>query len=75
MADHYTIDSWEELKKELKSQFFPENVEYMVRHHLRDLKQIGTIIDYVKKFLALMLDIKDMSEKDKLFFFLEGLKP
>ena len=31
--------------------------------------------EYVKQFSALMLDIRDMSEKDKLFHFLEGLKP
>ncbi|KAK4404206.1 hypothetical protein Sango_0789200 [Sesamum angolense] len=31
--------------------------------------------DYVKVFLALMLDIRDMSEKDKLFTFMESLKP
>ncbi|KAL0430855.1 UNVERIFIED_CONTAM: hypothetical protein Sradi_0711500 [Sesamum radiatum] len=30
--------------------------------------------DYVKSFSALMLDIRDMSEKDKLFTFMEGLK-
>lgn len=70
-----TIDSWERLKEELKLQFFPENVEYNARRALRDLKHTGTIREYVKQFSALMLDIKDMSEKDKLFFFLEGLKP
>ncbi|KAL0413699.1 UNVERIFIED_CONTAM: hypothetical protein Sradi_1571600 [Sesamum radiatum] len=31
--------------------------------------------DYVKSFSTLMLDIRDMSEKDKLFTFMEGLKP
>ena len=30
---------------------------------------------YVKQFSALMLDIRDMSEKDKLFYFLDGLQP
>ena len=47
----------------------------MAKRHLRDLKQIGTIKDYVEKFSALMLDIRDMFEKDKMLFFLEGLKP
>ena len=36
---------------------------------------MGTIREYVKKFSGLMLNIKDMSEKDKLFYFLERLKP
>ena len=36
---------------------------------------MGTVHEYVKKFLRLMLDIKDLSEEDKLFYFLERLKP
>ncbi|KAJ7978484.1 Retrotransposon protein, putative, Ty3-gypsy subclass [Quillaja saponaria] len=65
----------EEAKGELKAQFFPENVEYIARRNLRELKQTGTIREYVKRFAGLMLDIRDMSEKDKMFYFLEGLKP
>ena len=75
MAGRCEINSWEDLKRELKTQFFPENVEYMARRQLIHLKQTGSIREYVKKFSALMLDIRDMSEKDKMFFFLEGLKP
>ena len=70
-----TITTWEDLKRELKTQFLPENVAYIARRHLRELKHTGTIREYVKKFSGLMLDIKDMSEVDKLFAFLEGLKP
>ena len=75
MVGRCEINSWEDLKRELKTQFFPKNVEYMARHLLIHLKQIGSIREYVKKFLALMLDIRDIFEKDKMFFFLEGLKP
>ncbi|KAJ7963972.1 Senescence-specific cysteine protease sag39 [Quillaja saponaria] len=32
------IDTWEDLRRELKAQFFPENVEYNARRNLRDLK-------------------------------------
>ena len=70
-----TIETWADLKKELKAQFLPENVEYMARRQLRDLKHTGTVREYVKQFSALMLDIRDMSENDKLFYFMEGLKP
>ena len=35
---------------------------------------MDTIREYMKKFSGLMLHIKDMSEEDKLFDFLEGLK-
>ncbi|KAL0462642.1 UNVERIFIED_CONTAM: hypothetical protein Slati_0151800 [Sesamum latifolium] len=46
-----------------------------IRRALRKLEHTGSMQDYVKSFLALMLDIRDMSEKDKLFTFMEGLKP
>lgn len=69
------IDSWADLKRELKAQFLPENVEYQARRQLRELKHTGTVREYVKQFSALMLDIKDMAEYDKLFYFMEGHKP
>ncbi|KAL0317364.1 UNVERIFIED_CONTAM: hypothetical protein Sangu_2150700 [Sesamum angustifolium] len=34
----------------------------------------GTVRDYVKEFGSLMLDVRDMSEEDKLFNFLPGLQ-
>ncbi|KAA0055941.1 uncharacterized protein E6C27_scaffold319G00670 [Cucumis melo var. makuwa] len=70
-----TVDTWDALKRELRSQFFPENVEILARRKLRDLRHIGEIREYVKQFVGLMLDIRDMSEKDKVFYFVEGLKP
>lgn len=70
-----SIDSWDDFQRELKNQFLPENVEFIARRKLRQLRQTGTVRDYVKQFSALMLDIRDMSEKDKLFYFIEGLKP
>ena len=54
------------LLKELRAQFFLENVEFIARR---------TIKDYVKQFSVVMLDMRDMSEKDKIFCFVEGLKP
>ena len=67
------ISTWEELKQELKVHFYPENVDYLARRKLRDLRQKGTVQDYVKQFTTIMLDIRDMTEKDKLFYFLDGL--
>ena len=64
----------ETLKKELKDQFFPSNMAWMARESLKRLKQIETITDYVKEFSSLILDIKDMSEVDKLFNFMSGLQ-
>ncbi|KAA0062982.1 uncharacterized protein E6C27_scaffold468G00790 [Cucumis melo var. makuwa] len=70
-----TVDTWDALKRELRSQFFPENVEILARRKLRDLRHTGEIREYVKQFAGLMLDIRDMSKKDKVFYFVEGLKP
>ena len=73
--DECPIKTWGDLKRELKGQFFPENVEYNARRKLRELVQTGTVREFVRGFSTLMLDIRDMSEKDKMFYFLEGLKP
>lgn len=70
-----TIQTWEDLKKELKLQFLPENVEYLARKSLKRLHHSGSIRDYVKQFTILLLDITDMTEKDTLFFFMDGLQP
>ncbi|KAA0036726.1 uncharacterized protein E6C27_scaffold1244G00110 [Cucumis melo var. makuwa] len=70
-----TIDTWDALKKELRSQFFPENFEILARRKLRELKHTGSNREYVKHFARLMLDIHDLSEKDKVLCFVEGLKP
>lgn len=64
-----TIDTWGDFKKELRAQFFPENVEFIARRKLRELKHMETIRVYVKQFSAIMLVIRDMSGKDKVFCF------
>ena len=68
------IESWEILKKELKDQFLPTNTAWMARESLKKLKQTGSVRDNVKEFSSLILDIKDMSEVDKLFNFMFGLQ-
>ena len=62
-----TIDTWEKLKQELRSQFFPKNIEIMAKRKLGDLKHTSSIREYVKQFSLLMLDIRQMSELDKIF--------
>ncbi|KAK2997320.1 hypothetical protein RJ639_025868 [Escallonia herrerae] len=69
------INTWEILKRELKSQFFPENTAFNARKALLECKQTGLVREYCQAFSALMLDISDMSAVDRLFFFMEGLKP
>ncbi|KAK3000577.1 hypothetical protein RJ639_021987 [Escallonia herrerae] len=69
------INTWEIPKRELKSQFFPENTAFNARKALLECKHTGSVREYCQAFSALMLDISDMSAVDRLFFFMEGLKP
>ena len=69
------IETWDVLKKELKDQFLPLNTAWVAREALKKLRHSGSVRDYVKEFSSLMLDIKNMSEEDKLFNFLSGLQP
>ncbi len=66
------MDSFDDFKRELKSQFFPVNAEEEARGKLRRLKQTGSIRDYVKEFTT--LEIPDTSDKDALFLFMDGLQ-
>ena len=68
------IDRWDILKKELKDQFLPTNTAWLTRESLKKLRQTGSVREYVKEFSSLILDIKDMSEYDKLFNFMSGLQ-
>ncbi|XP_072083760.1 uncharacterized protein [Arachis hypogaea] len=69
------IATWEDFKRELKRQFFPENVVYEARKKLRELKHKSTISDYVKEFTTLTLQIPNLASEDALFFFIDGLQP
>uniref|UniRef100_A0A803N8Q4 RNA-directed DNA polymerase n=1 Tax=Chenopodium quinoa TaxID=63459 RepID=A0A803N8Q4_CHEQI len=63
------------MKDETRKQFLPNNTSWVARDKLKDLKHTNTIREYVKQFMSLMLDIGNMSEEDKLFQFMSGLKP
>ncbi|KAJ7951825.1 Retrotransposon protein, putative, Ty3-gypsy subclass [Quillaja saponaria] len=52
------IDTWEDLRRELKAQFFPENVEYIAQRNLRELKQTGTIREGIDHEIELVPGIK-----------------
>ncbi|KAL0421454.1 UNVERIFIED_CONTAM: hypothetical protein Slati_3168300 [Sesamum latifolium] len=73
-ANQVLIDTWVLLREAIREQFFPKNVEYNARRALQKLEHTGSMWDYVKAFSTLMLDIRDISEKDKLFTFMEGLR-
>lgn len=69
-----SIATWDEFKRDLKRQFYPENVEELAMKKLRGLRQTGTIRDYISQYSSLMLEIPDMEEKTRLIFFMDGLQ-
>ncbi|KAK4383413.1 hypothetical protein Sango_2777100 [Sesamum angolense] len=73
-ANRDKIETWDVLQKELKDQFLRCNTSWLARESIRKLKHAGIVRDYVKEFSSLMLDVRDMSEEDKLFNFLSGLQ-
>ncbi|KAJ4722993.1 Retrotransposon protein, putative, Ty3-gypsy subclass [Melia azedarach] len=74
-AQRATVETWDSLKRELKAQFLPCNAGWLARESLKRLKHTGSVREYVKAFSSLMLDIKNMSDEDKLFNFISGLQP
>ncbi|RVX02929.1 hypothetical protein VitviT2T_020572 [Vitis vinifera] len=69
-----TIETWEDFKREIKKQFYPEDVAYLARKNMRCLKHTGSIRDYVKEFSALMLEIPNMTQEELLFNFMDNLQ-
>jgi len=63
------------MKKEIRNQLLPYHASWIARDKLKDLKQTGVVHNYLKTFSSLLLDIKVMSDEDKIFNFTSGLKP
>lgn len=68
------FQSWEEFRSELKIAFEEPNEQMSLRRRLKRLKQVGTIHQYVVDFRTIVGQIEDMSVKDQVLAFVEGLK-
>ena len=64
------IDTWKEIKK----QFYSEDVESMAQKKIKHLKHTRLICYYVKEFSSLMLEALGMNEKNLLFNFMDNLQ-
>ncbi|KAK3007925.1 hypothetical protein RJ639_014734 [Escallonia herrerae] len=73
-TDGCDVKTWEKFKHELKRQFYPESVKDMVMINLQWLRKKGSICEYVKEYSALMLEIPEMSERQRLCFFVDELQ-
>ena len=70
----YTTETWEEFKREIKRQLYPDDVAYLARKNMRRLKHTGSIRDYVNEFSSRMLEIPNMIEEKLLFNFMDNLQ-
>lgn len=70
-----TITTFDDFTKELKRKFYPENADDEARARLRRLKHLGSIRDYIKDFINLVLEIPDLPDKDALLNFMDGFQP
>ena len=67
-----TIDTWDAFKREIKKQFYLEDVTYIARKNMKCLRHTGLICEYVKEFSTLVLEIPNMFEKEQLFNFMDN---
>ncbi|MBA0574829.1 hypothetical protein Golob_024486, partial [Gossypium lobatum] len=69
------IGTWQEFQCELKGQFYPEFTEEEARAMLQGITQRGTVGEYVLEFKKLMLQVSEVTEREALLAFQNGLKP
>jgi len=65
----------EKVERGFQLHFGPGNQEWVGRDHLRELKHSDTIKNYTNKFLSLMLDTRNMYEKDNVYPLINSLHP
>ncbi|MBA0767171.1 hypothetical protein Gotri_016109 [Gossypium trilobum] len=68
------IGTWQEFQCELKGQFYLEFTEEEAQAKLQGIMQRGTVGEYVREFKELMLQVSDVTEKEALLVFKNGLK-
>ncbi|EGZ07766.1 hypothetical protein PHYSODRAFT_528769, partial [Phytophthora sojae] len=67
--------SWQLFKAKLRERFRPKDFEYNLRERLFQLKEHGTIHEYVSSFQDLMSQSElGISEMEKRFYFQNGLR-
>ncbi len=68
------IEEWKEFKEALIQQFKPVNSSKIARDKLARLKQNKSVQEYIFAFRAIILEIEDIAESEKLDRFVRGLK-
>ncbi|KAK3021723.1 hypothetical protein RJ639_046069 [Escallonia herrerae] len=73
-TDGCDVKTWEKFKHELKRQFYPKSIVDIAMINLKWLRKKGSIRKYVKEYSTFMLKIPEMSERQRLCFFIDGLQ-
>ncbi|MFQ6631429.1 hypothetical protein Gotur_009423, partial [Gossypium turneri] len=67
--------TWQEFQCDLKGQFYPKFTEKEARAKLQGIMQWCTVGKYAREFNELMVQVSDVTEKEALLAFQNGLKP
>ncbi|GMF17534.1 unnamed protein product [Phytophthora fragariaefolia] len=69
------VKSVQDIFKKLEEGFVPPDLQERLRDQMNDLKerQCRDLPDYISKFTHLITQVKEMSELDKIMYFLRGL--
>ncbi len=65
---------WATFEPEALEQFSPPNEQMHARNQLARLQQTGSVRNYASKFMELCMRISDLSDDERLDWFLLGLK-
>ena len=65
---------WKDFKELLQTQYLPRNYDTLLRDKLRRTRQQQSIHEYVTAFSSLAHQLTTMSEDDKIYNFIQGLK-
>ena len=65
--------SWEQFRSTFYTHYQAQNLQRVLRHKLSKLRQVDTISSYIDEFNKIMNQIRNMSEEDKIEYFVSGL--
>jgi hypothetical protein len=67
-------DRWEDFKQALVKQFTRQDLQMHLRDMLAHLRQESSVEAYATEFRTAVMRVAEMSEFDKMFYFIRGLK-
>ena len=69
------VNNWEELKAIMLRRFSEVNRTVAIKDQYSNLRQTGSVRQYINKFRELVVELPNETEWDRVYQFLKGLKP